>query len=677
MGLEQATIKEIVGKTVTHKWGIPEFQRAFVWSPQKVRDLVDSLWRGYPVGSFLIWYASTEVITQGPQDAHLPDAWVVDGQQRTTALCLLLGRKPFWWESDWNQLLKKNDVRFNVLTEQEPFFSLRTAAMKGSAGLAWIPVRMILAADDEQLSLRVQRLIEDVALPAARFGTIYSRLDRLRKIRDVPIPVVNVSLDLEDVTEIFGRLNSAGTKVKEADIALALAASLNPGWTRDHFLPFVRDLEDAGFDIDPNLVFRSAVGIGLGRTNLRDIPREYWAGDGLRDAWKTTKRAWQETVHYLEQRGILSADVLPTKNALIPLALLAARFPEGFADGRPLAWLIHATRVGRYSGSSATTLERDAKGIRTAEDLEEAFDNLKAELGPWEPFTADDFLVDYRDRFTRLILYLVMWSRGARDWVTHQKLGFQGTELLQTFSPQWHHIFPRAYLKKEGVPEELWNYFANIAVIDPGTNIRFGGKDPAGYLEKYKINDELLAEQFVPSNRSLLLAEKYQEVVKQRAHDLAQAANDYFSLLAEEGWWTEDISDSPVNKTAIPHDAYSLIEKHSPSAKARSLYVRLLDEAQKWDDVWIWPGTAAKVDRRRIHLARRGSRFGAFAYFRSAKGRLVLRLDLDESELAERPHAWRRDVRDGDPYKIALSLDSDLALAEALELAYEAYEQAI
>lgn len=229
MGLEQATIREIVEKTLAHKWGIPEFQRAFVWTPQRVRELIDSLWRGYPVGSFLIWYAGDDVVTRGPNDAHMPDAWVVDGQQRTTALCLLLGRKPFWWESDWNQLLNKNDVRFNVLADEEPFFSLKTAAMKGAAGAAWLPVREILSADDEQLSTVVQDLLRTLDLPAARFGTIYSKLDRLRKIRDVPIPVVNVSLDLEDVTEIFGRLNSAGTKVKEADIALALAAAHNPG----------------------------------------------------------------------------------------------------------------------------------------------------------------------------------------------------------------------------------------------------------------------------------------------------------------------------------------------------------------------------------------------------------------------------------------------------------------
>lgn len=678
MGLEQATIREIVEKTVAHKWGIPEFQRAFVWTPQRVRELIDSLWRGYPVGSFLIWYAGNDVVTRGPNDAHLPDAWVVDGQQRTTALCLLLGRKPFWWESDWNQLLNKNDVRFNVLADEEPFFSLKTAAMKGAAGAAWLPVRDVLTADDEQLSTVVQGLLGNLDLPAARFGTIYSKLDRLRKIRDVPIPVVNVSLDLEDVTEIFGRLNSAGTKVKEADIALALAAAHNPGWTRDEFLPFIKMLEEAGFDVDPNLVFRSTVAIGLGRTVLRDVPRDYWKSSGLQDAWKTAKSAWSKTIHYLEQRGILSADILPTKNALIPLALLAARFPEAFGDGRPMAWLIHATRAGRYSGSSGTTLERDAKGIRDAEDHEEAFDNLKAELSTWEPFTADDFLTDYRDRFLRLVLYLVMYQREARDWMTHQRLGFQGAELLERFSPQWHHVFPRAYMKKQGIPEELWNYFANIAVIDPGTNIRFGGKDPITYLERHGIDNQLLEEQLVPADRDLLVAESYQEFLKLRAHRLAEAANSYFNSVAGEEWWAdEETTDFHNGDGSIPQDAQALIARYSPSPKATHLYMRLLDEIQGWDDVWIWPGTAARADRRRIHLARRGSRVGAFAFFRPGKGRLIIRLDPDEGELSKAIHAQRRDVQDRDPYKVALDLDSDSAVEEAIELARAAYEQAI
>ena len=87
-----------------------------------------------------------------------------------------------------------------------------------------------------------------------------------------PPPPINV-LDLEDVTEIFARLNSAGTKVSEADIALALAASQNSGWARQHVLPFLQKLEEAGFELDPNLAFRSCGGIGLGRARLKKVPR--------------------------------------------------------------------------------------------------------------------------------------------------------------------------------------------------------------------------------------------------------------------------------------------------------------------------------------------------------------------------------------------------------------------
>ncbi len=72
MGLEQATVSEIVDKAVTHRWGVPEFQRGFVCTPQKARDLVDSLWRGYPVGAFLIWYGGEYEEPRAAEDGVAP-----------------------------------------------------------------------------------------------------------------------------------------------------------------------------------------------------------------------------------------------------------------------------------------------------------------------------------------------------------------------------------------------------------------------------------------------------------------------------------------------------------------------------------------------------------------------------------------------------------------------------
>jgi hypothetical protein len=140
---------------------------------------------------------------------------------------------------------------------------------------------------------------------------------------------------------------------------------------------------------------------------------------------------------------------------------------------------------------------------------------------------------DYRGRFMRLLLYLIMWDRKARDWVSRQRLGFHGTELLERFNPDWHHIFPRAFLRRNEVHEERWDVFANIAVMSPTTNIRFGARNPMGYLERYKVDCSLLREQLVPDEEGLLVVDRYEEFLQRRASSLADAANSYFEKLAD------------------------------------------------------------------------------------------------------------------------------------------------
>jgi uncharacterized protein with ParB-like and HNH nuclease domain len=97
MAYASVTVKDIVERSVNHKWSIPEFQRGFVWKATQVRDLIESLWLNYPVGTLLVWDSGRPVETRSATDAQAPDLWVVDGQQRTTALCILSGRKPYWW----------------------------------------------------------------------------------------------------------------------------------------------------------------------------------------------------------------------------------------------------------------------------------------------------------------------------------------------------------------------------------------------------------------------------------------------------------------------------------------------------------------------------------------------------------------------------------------------------
>ena len=151
-------------------------------------------------------------------------------------------------------------------------------------------------------------------------------------------------------------------------------------------------------------------------------------------------------------------------------------------------------------------------------------------------FTPQDFLADCRDEYFRLLLiYLISYSRQACDWKKGTRIGFEGKELLSGFSPDWHHIFPQKFLEENGVPDEKINALANMAVIDPRTNIRFGKKAPIHYLEKYEIPDEFLEQQLVPIDRKLLTVENYEKFLDARANLLANAADRYFSEKRSRG----------------------------------------------------------------------------------------------------------------------------------------------
>ena len=148
MAYESIKIWEIIERAVHHTWSIPEFQRGFVWKTTQVRDLAESLWLDYPIGSLLVWNSRGPVETRATIDAKAPSLWVVDGQQRATALCILSGRKPYWWDNgDWEKTLRKYDIRFDVDARAPPFFVTSNAAIKKAKASRYVPVRDLFVLD--------------------------------------------------------------------------------------------------------------------------------------------------------------------------------------------------------------------------------------------------------------------------------------------------------------------------------------------------------------------------------------------------------------------------------------------------------------------------------------------------------------------------------------------------
>ena len=149
MAYEQITVREIVERAVNHSWSIPEFQRGFVWKATQVRDLAESLWLDYPIGSLLVWNSHAHTEEQRATDAQRPSLWVVDGQQRSTALSILFGRKTYWWPSseEWNRTLKKYDIRFDINAKEPPYFWVADAVIRRAVGHRYIPLKDLLVLD--------------------------------------------------------------------------------------------------------------------------------------------------------------------------------------------------------------------------------------------------------------------------------------------------------------------------------------------------------------------------------------------------------------------------------------------------------------------------------------------------------------------------------------------------
>jgi hypothetical protein len=191
---------------------------------------------------------------------------------------------------------------------------------------------------------------------------------------------VTIDHELEDVVEIFSRLNSRGTRVTEADIYLGVVAAESPGWVRDTFLPFLRSLAETGFDLDPNLLFRTLTGVGAKMVRFRQIPKSFWEAQSIAPAWARTADAWMRLVARFREYGILSANPMPTQAALVIMVSLIDKFKDS-ADFRiSLYWFLQASRLGRYSGSGTTSLEEDLREVNEATSLGDAINRLLSRL---------------------------------------------------------------------------------------------------------------------------------------------------------------------------------------------------------------------------------------------------------------------------------------------------------
>ncbi len=238
---------EAVEMVIEGRWDMPDFQRAFVWRPSQVSDLADSLWRGYPIGNLLIWESTAS--------AH-GAAWIADGQQRLTSLCLLFGVQPPWWrrrEMDRRNLIRHFDVRLDIGAATPPVFQCSFDGEIEDPTGRLISVAEILAHDPAREEGRAA--LREMALQLKRRGLcrsqtedqVYEVMHRLCMVRHLPLCTTHVGSNLQDLLEIFSRLNSRGTRFRRLllNFAMRSLVSVSRAGASTLRVPHARRLDQA------------------------------------------------------------------------------------------------------------------------------------------------------------------------------------------------------------------------------------------------------------------------------------------------------------------------------------------------------------------------------------------------------------------------------------------------
>ena len=508
---------------------IPEIQRPFVWDATKVRNLLDSLYQGYPVGYLIAWRNPTVKLKDGTPSAG--KRILIDGQQRVTALmAALLGR----------EVLTKDyeTVRIRIAFHpQEEKFEVANPAIQKNA--AWLPDVAELFAPDARL-LQITKAYA-AANPGVDEDALFGVLEKLRKIINNHVGFIELAedLDIETVTEIFIRVNSAGASLGQADFAMSKIAANeiyggnllrkaidyfchlavapefhgriqrgDPVFAASEFFPKMIWLKDVNDDIyDPSYtdMLRVAFTSEFGRGKLQDLVallsgrnfetkqyEEAIAEESFARLKKgilnfINKTHFDRITMILRSAGFVTSDLMGGQNAVNFAYILYLR---GRAENLPAAdlerlvrrWYAMSILSSRYSGNPETQFDVDIRQIESRGLVAYADSVIAAELA---------------DSFWSGMLPQLMDTSSAKSpyFFAYQaaqvKLGDKGflsrditvLDLLMNRSDV-HHVYPRNYLKGQGLARGRYNQIANFVVAQSEINIAIGDKAPEIYFRE-------------------------------------------------------------------------------------------------------------------------------------------------------------------------------------------------
>ena len=560
---------------------LPDIQRPFVWKAAKVRDLFDSMYRGYPVGTLMLWETGAQVGTRqvgGGESETVARALIVDGQQRLTSLyAVLTGREVV------TKSFEKRHIKI-AFRPADQTFEVADAAIERDAEF----ISDITALWRDGYKSTVRRFFEDlhasseVELSHEQQDELEERIDRVRDLRDFRFQVIELSAaaDEEQVAEIFVRINSKGVQLNQADFILTL---MSVHWEegRRALEGFCRSAVDPDFKghsarnayLDPSAdqMLRAAVGLGFRRGRLQYVynllrGKDLETGEvseelriqqfeALRKAQERVLdlNNWHEFLKVLAHAGFRSGRMITSDNAVIFTYVLWLVGKHDFGlDIKTLRgvigrWFFMAQTTAWYTSSPESIIEADLARLRPlASGDGEGFvrvlnQTIAANLtGDYWDITLPSRLNTSSSYSPTLFAYwaalnlldaeLLFSTQRIRD------LHDSGSSAPRAI--ERHHLFPKAHLARRGITNTARrNSIGNMAFLDWPDNAEISDRDPSEYWPKFAATltpERLKRQQYwhaLPVGWEQL---DYEPFLERRRELMAQIVRDGFASLAQE-----------------------------------------------------------------------------------------------------------------------------------------------
>ena len=527
-------VSAILNNIELGQFALPEFQRGYVWGREQVRSLFNSLYRGYPVGGFLVWTTQPdpETLRGDPSQSGAPVKLLLDGQQRATSLYgVMRGQRPKFFQGNAHAFI---GLYFNIRTETFEFYG----PVKMRDDPMWVSVTDLFQAGPahvEKLAERAARS-DTHTQPLSSFE-ILARLMRLLAISGANLHIEEIAGEdrtIDEVVEIFNRLNSGGTKLSKADLALARLCADSPK-VRNELLRLVDRWAQAGFPIRLELLLRCVTTVGTNRASFNGLRRV--SASEFDSALKKTAYSIDFLLNLFRGRlGIDHARVFAAPNALAVLARLVAerggRIDDARSQQRILYWYMHCFMWGRYSGATESTTQRDLDVLE-----ESGVDGLIDEINRWRGsllVRPDDFAGSTIGTRFYPLLYILTRANTARNLCDGVPLA---SSMLGVGSKlEVHHIFPKKRLYDAGYDRSQVNALANFCFLTSECNKRISARAPTDYLANVEQkNQGVLKSQWIPDDEALWSVDRYPEFLAVRRALLAEVANRFLNSLVSGG----------------------------------------------------------------------------------------------------------------------------------------------